>query len=91
MVITQGLCGNKLKVRLCKNATINNIQSMIYVQVKENEPLERALKRFKKKVERVKILKEIKERRYYTKPSIKRKEAKTKAVYRQRMKQQEMS
>ncbi|NEJ83894.1 30S ribosomal protein S21, partial [Rhizobium leguminosarum] len=40
---------------------------MIVVQVKDNEPIERALKRFKKKIDRVKVLKEVKSRRYYTK------------------------
>jgi small subunit ribosomal protein S21 len=61
---------------------------MIEVQVKENEPIERALKRFKKKVDRVKVLKEVKNRRYYTKPSIKRREEKLRAIYRQRLQQQ---
>jgi small subunit ribosomal protein S21 len=58
---------------------------MIYVQVKDNEPIERALKRFKKKIDKVKVLKELRNRRYYTKPSIKRREEKIKAIYKQRM------
>lgn len=62
---------------------------MILIQVKENEPIERALKRFKKKVDRVKVLKEVKNRRYYTKPSIKHREEKLRAIYRQRLQQQE--
>lgn len=62
---------------------------MILVQIKDNEPLERALKRFKKKVDRVKVLKEVKNRRYYTKPSIKQREEKLRAIYRQRLQQQE--
>jgi small subunit ribosomal protein S21 len=59
---------------------------MIVIQVKEHEPIERAIKRFKKRVDQVKILKELKNRRYYTKPSLKRKEEKLKARYVQRMK-----
>lgn len=62
---------------------------MIIVQVKENEPIERALKRFKKKVDRVKVLKEVKNRRYYTKPSIKRREEKMRAIHRQTISQNE--
>jgi small subunit ribosomal protein S21 len=60
---------------------------MILVQVKENEPIERALKRFKKKVDRVKVLKKLKARRYFIKPSIRRREEKLKAAYKQRMQQ----
>jgi len=61
---------------------------MIVVQVKDNEPIERALKRFKKKIDRVKVLKEVKSRRYYTKPSIKRREEKLRAIYKQQLHQQ---
>ncbi|MDA9101132.1 30S ribosomal protein S21 [Omnitrophica bacterium] len=42
------------------------------VQVSENEPLEKALKRLKKKIEREGILKILKQRKHYEKPSEKR-------------------
>ena len=43
-----------------------------------NEPLEKALKRFKKKIEREGILKVLKARKHYEKPSeIKRRKART--------------
>ena len=42
---------------------------MSRVEVKNNEPLERALRRFKRKIEREGILKQIKARKYYEKPS----------------------
>ncbi len=42
------------------------------VQVTENEPLEKALKRLKKKLEREGILKLLKQRKHYEKPSEKR-------------------
>jgi small subunit ribosomal protein S21 len=58
---------------------------MIFVQVKDNEPIERALKRFKKKIDKVKVLKEVRARRYYVKPSVRRREEKIKAIYKQRM------
>ena len=58
---------------------------MILIQIKDNEPIERALKRFKKKIDRVKVLKEVKSRRYYTKPSVRRREEKLKAIYKQEM------
>ena len=42
------------------------------VQITESEPLEKALKRLKKKIEREGILKILKARKHYEKPSEKR-------------------
>ena len=42
---------------------------MSRVEVKSNEPLERALRRFKRKIEKEGILKQIKARKHYEKPS----------------------
>ena len=42
------------------------------VQVGENEPIDKALKRLKKKIEREGILKILKSRKHYEKPSEKR-------------------
>ncbi len=49
------------------------------IDVGRNEPLERALRRFKKKIEREGILREVRDRKHYEKPSIKkrRKQRKT--------------
>ena len=41
------------------------------VTVREGEHVERALKRFKRKVEQAGILKEVKKRKNYLKPSVK--------------------
>ncbi|HFB83616.1 MULTISPECIES: 30S ribosomal protein S21 [Thermosulfuriphilus] len=43
------------------------------VIVREDEPFEQALKRFKKQCEKAGILSEVKKREFYEKPSIKRK------------------
>ncbi len=43
------------------------------VIVREDEPFEQALKRFKKMCEKAGILSEIKKREYYEKPSVRRK------------------
>ncbi len=49
---------------------------MSRVEVGPNEPLEKALRRFKKKIEREGILKALKARKHYEKPSeIKRRKA----------------
>ncbi|MFH1753027.1 MAG: 30S ribosomal protein S21 [Candidatus Omnitrophota bacterium] len=42
---------------------------MSRIEVGNNEPLEKALRRFKKKIEREGIIKEIKARKHYEKPS----------------------
>ena len=43
------------------------------VRVRENENIESALKRFKKKIQKAGILSEIKRKERYEKPSVKRK------------------
>lgn len=47
---------------------------MAYVKVRDNEHLEAAIKRFNRKVDEEKIIKEFKERQYFLKPSQKRRE-----------------
>lgn len=58
---------------------------MIVVTVKENESIDRALKRFKKKFEKTKILREIRSRAYFEKPSVSKRTQKLKAAYKERM------
>jgi len=43
------------------------------VRVKENEPIESAIRRFKKQCEKAGILSELKRREYYDKPSVRKK------------------
>ena len=56
---------------------------MLIVNVKENESVEKALKRFKKKFERTGVLRELRERQQFTKPSVKNRMQKIKARYKQ--------
>ena len=51
---------------------------MVSVKVKDDEPFERALRRFKKNWEKAGILKEYKSKQFYLKPSEQRKLAKAK-------------
>ena len=46
---------------------------MAEVKVGENESIESALRRFKKKIQKAGILSEVKKRERYEKPSVKRK------------------
>ncbi len=45
---------------------------MIVIPVKEGENIERALKRFKRKFEKTGVIKELRERQAFTKPSVER-------------------
>ena len=54
---------------------------MIIMPVKEGENIERALKKFKRKYERTGVLKELRRRQYFTKPSIAKRVAKQHAIY----------
>ena len=58
---------------------------MPVVKVKDNEPFEVAMKRFKKQVEKAGILTELRRREYFDKPSI-RKKKKTAAARKRALK-----
>ncbi len=62
---------------------------MIIIPVKEGENIERALKRFKRKFEKTGVIKELRERQKFTKPSILNREKRKKAAYVQGLQQQE--
>ncbi|MCS7054402.1 MAG: 30S ribosomal protein S21 [Ignavibacterium sp.] len=55
---------------------------MVGIQVGENESIDKALKRFKKKYERSGILKEFKKRTAYIKPSVQKRMDRLKAIRR---------
>ena len=62
---------------------------MIIVNIKENESLDRALKKFKKKFEKTGVLRELRERQQFTKPSVKRRKEVLKAAYKQKLRTEE--
>jgi small subunit ribosomal protein S21 len=57
---------------------------MIILQIKEGENLEKSLKSFKKKFDRIGVVKQLRARKVYSKPSIVRRQKKLKAVLRQK-------
>lgn len=57
---------------------------MIIVNVKENESIDKALKRFKKKFEKTGVLKELRARTAFEKPSVRRRNEIIRAAYRER-------
>lgn len=58
---------------------------MIIVPVKEGESIDRALKKFKRKFEKTGVVKELRERQQFTKPSVKNRSQRLKAVYIQQL------
>ena len=58
---------------------------MIIVQLKEGENIERALKKFKRKFEKTGVVRELRSRQAFSKPSIIAREQRMKAVYKQQM------
>ena len=62
---------------------------MIIVPLKEGENIERALKKFKRKFEKTGIVKELRDRQAFTKPSVRNRAQRSKAVYKQSLQQAE--
>lgn len=62
---------------------------MITVNVKENESIDKALKRFKKKFEKAGVIKELRSRTFYEKPSVQRRDEIIKARYIQQIRNKE--
>ncbi len=62
---------------------------MIIVPIKEGENIDRVLKKMKRKFEKTGVLRELRERQKFTKPSIKKREERLKAIYIQRLRDQE--
>ncbi len=56
---------------------------MIIIDVKSNESLDKALRRFKKKFEKTGILKQVRKRAFFTKPSVAQRDVIKKATRRE--------
>ena len=54
---------------------------MLIIDVKEGESIDRALKKYKRKFERSGVIKELRRRKHFTKPSVLRRAEVLKAVY----------
>ncbi|MBL7917932.1 MAG: 30S ribosomal protein S21 [Bacteroidia bacterium] len=58
---------------------------MLVVQIKEGDTIEKALKKYKKKFEKTGVVKQLRSRQKFTKPSVRRREEIIKAVYKQKL------
>ncbi len=62
---------------------------MIVVPVKEGENIEKALKKFKRKFEKTGVIKELRRRQQFDKPSVVKRDKMMHAIYVQQMHQNE--
>lgn len=62
---------------------------MIIIPIKEGENIDKALKKFKRKFEKTGVIKELRERQAFRKPSVKLREVKLRAIYRQKLQEVE--
>lgn len=58
---------------------------MLIIDSKDCENIDKALKKYKKKFEKSRVLMQLRERQSFTKPSIKRRTQVLKAVYKQQI------
>lgn len=56
---------------------------MLIIEVKDGESIDRALRRYKRKVRDTQVLKDLRRRKEYTKPSVERRNDRLKAVKRE--------
>ena len=69
-------------------ATLKHLKEVLYMLIidsKDCENIDKALKKYKKKFEKAKILLQLRERQSFTKPSVKRRGEVLKAIYKQKV------
>lgn len=58
---------------------------MLVINVRDGESIDQALKRYKRKSKKVQLLKEVRRRKHFIKPSVERRKEILNAVYRNEM------
>lgn len=62
---------------------------MLRIEIKEGENIEKTLKRYKRKHRNIKVMQNLRENQFFTKPSVKRRREVQKAAYIQNLRDQE--
>ncbi|MDZ4749608.1 MAG: 30S ribosomal protein S21 [Saprospiraceae bacterium] len=65
------------------------VYRMLIIEVKETESIDRALKRYKRKVQNVRLIQELRRRKEFVKPSVSRRNEILKAVYKTKKQSEE--
>ena len=71
---------------LCLELTLRSAKKaprepMLIIDVKEGESIDRALKKYKRKFERAGLMRSVRDRKYFTKPSVRKRHEKLNAIY----------
>jgi small subunit ribosomal protein S21 len=78
-----------------KNLTFAPLKIFLYrmliIEVKETESIDRALKRYKRKVQNVRLIQELRRRKEFVKPSVQRRNQVLKAVYKTKKQAEEQA
>ena len=81
---------NFLECNVLHEETVKKVkQKMIIVPVKDGENIERALKKFKRKFEKTGVIKELRARQQYNKPSVLKRLKMEHAIYVQQLRANE--
>lgn len=62
---------------------------MLIMQIKEGDNIEKTLKKFKRKVEKTGVVKQLRARQYFVKPSVANRLKRQKAVYVEAMRREQ--
>lgn len=62
---------------------------MLIIPVKDGESIDKALKKYKRKYDRTGVVKELRKRQQFIKPSVIKRQQSIKAAYKQRLQSQE--
>jgi len=63
---------------------------MLIIPIKEGESIEKVLKKYKKKFDKTNVVRELRSRREFVKPSVLQRQMRIKATYKQRMQSLEL-
>jgi small subunit ribosomal protein S21 len=62
---------------------------MLIIEIKDGESIDKALKRYKRKVQNTGMIKELRRRKEFVKPSVQRRNQVLKAVYREKVREEQ--
>jgi len=62
---------------------------MLIIEIKDGESIDKALKRYKRKFQNAGVIKELRRRKVFVKPSVKRRGEVLKAIYREQVRDEQ--
>lgn len=75
----------KKEVALQPNNFLIYLNIMLIVDTKNSENIDKALRKYKKKFDKAHVILQLREREFFMKPSVRKRNQRLKAIYRQKM------